>query len=474
MSQASARLAGALQGAGLRKGDRVLVLMPRVPMFQVAMSACLHLGIIPVPCVTQLSESELDYHARQCHARGVLTSAEFTQRCSAVAADMAFLGSRLAPRGWQDLDAIARDPADAPAFAAMPGATPALMYFTSGSSGMPKAVIHSARGVFVRCYQPWTQLDTRPGDVIWSPSDTGWTRAGSCLLFGAWSHGATALIVEATGDAAKRLDVVKQEGVTIYAGVATDLRQVMAQAARRPLPKLRWTITAGEAMTAELAQAWHDFAGTPLVVGYGQTETAISTLTDPASPARNGMIGKPLAGNHMAIVDAQGREVAHGVEGQIVLRADDPGQLLGYWVGDDIVPAARIGPWHLTGDCGYLDEEGNLYFIGRDDDVISSAGYRIGPTEVENALGLHPCVAECAVAASPDAQRGEIVKAYIVLRPSAQPGEQLVRDLQEHVKRTIAPYKYPRAIEFVADLPRTPTGKISRRLLREAAPKEPA
>ena len=202
------------------------------------------------------------------------------------------------------------------------------------------------------------------------------------------------------------------------------------------------------------------------MVGFGQTETATSTLTDPTREGVNGMIGAPLEGNEIVVL-AEGRRTAAAVHGEIAFAGSNPGLMLGYWKDNAIdTPFERDG-WYMTGDSGYVDEEGNLYFVGRMDDIISSSGYRIGPTEVENALLRHPAVQECAVTSSPDSERGEVVKAYIVLRPNQQGTEKLVADLQDFVKREIAPYKYPRQIEFVSDLPRTPSGKISRRALRE-------
>jgi acetyl-CoA synthetase len=467
VAEASGRLAAALLESGLAQGDRVLIFMPRVALWQVAMTACLHVGIIPVPCVTQASASELAYRAARSGARGAITSSEFLARFAGVADGFVFRAAIGGGSAWQDLAAVVERPAAAPDFAVMQAETPALMYFTSGSSGPPKAVVHAARGIFVRSWQPWRHLGMRPGDVIWTTSDTGWTRAGSCLLFGPWMHGATALIVEGAQASRDRLALLGRHGVSLFGAVASELRQIMAQAEPLSLPRLRWTLSAGEAMTADLATRWQAFCGAPLLVGYGQTETPTATLTSPGRKAVNGMIGRPMAGNRVTVVDQAGVETAAGVEGDIVFARSDPGLLLGYWSDGEIVSAPRVGDWHLTGDRGFRDEHGELYFVGRSDDIISSSGYRIGPTEVENALASHPAVAECAVVASPDAMRGEVVKAFVVAAPGHEGGEALAGLLKEHVKRTIAPYKYPRSVEFVAALPRTASGKVSRRLLRD-------
>lgn len=469
IAEASGRLAGALIEAGIVKGDRILVFMPRTPLWLIAMAACQHIGAIPVPCVTQVSAGEVAYRVQQSGTRGVISSAELAGRFAGLEATIDVRIARGHAPGWLDLQAIVDTPRAIPPTAEMPAETPALMYFTSGSSGLPKAVVHAARGVFVRCWQPWIQLGTNSDDVIWTTSDTGWTRAASCLLFGAWMHGATSLIVEGDLSATEKVEMLARHGVTLYGAVATELRQIIAGAARQPLPKLRCTISAGEAMTAELWHQWTAFSGKPLVVGFGQTETATSTLTDPSREGVNGMIGAPLEGNDIAVL-ADGQKTAPGVHGEIAFAGSNPGLMLGYWKDNTLVPAFARDGWHMTGDSGYVDEEGNLFFVGRSDDIISSSGYRIGPTEVENALMRHPSVQECAVTSSPDPTRGEIVKAYVVLRPNQQGSDHLVKDLQDFVKREIAPYKYPRQVAFVSDLPRTPSGKISRRALRERAP----
>lgn len=471
--QAESRLAAALLGAGLVRGDRVLIFLPRIPQWQVAMAACLHIGAIPVPCVTQISAGELRYRADGCGARGLIADAGFADRFTGLdelAVPLTVRFARGPIEGFIELDRVLDDATlDAPPVAAMPADEPALMYFTSGSSGMPKAVIHAARGVYVRCWQPWHQMGVRPGDVIWTTSDTGWTRAGSCLMFGPWMHGATALIVDGALTAQRRVDLLREQRVSVFGAVATELRQIIADASPVPLPHLRWTLSAGEAMTAELSQGWKAFSGTPLVVGYGQTETPTSTLTDADEPAVNGMIGRPMAGNALTVLDADGRPAAPGVHGEIAFSWAHPGLMLGYWKNGAVQRPRAGDDWHMTGDTGYVDAAGRLFFVGRSDDVISSAGYRIGPTEVENALMRHPAVRECAVIGVPDAGRGEIVKACVVLQPGQVASAELAAGLQQFVRSEIAPYKYPRQIEFVDDLPRTGSGKISRRLLRERA-----
>jgi acyl-coenzyme A synthetase/AMP-(fatty) acid ligase len=439
--------------------------MERTPYWQAPMAACLHLGAVPVPCVSQATGQEIAYRLENCAAAAAISDPWLIAKFSVAAPAIRF--ARGGGPGWQDLEAALTGPDDAPPPADLNANEPALMYFTSGSSGPPKAVMHAARGVYVRSYQPWAQLGVGEGDVIFTTSDTGWTRAGSCLVFGAWFNGAAALMVEAPPAPEARADLLERFGVTVFGAVTTELRLIIAQARKRPFPKLRWTLSAGEAMTAEMAERWQAFSGGPLLVGYGQSETPTATLTDPSQPAANGMIGKPMAGNRVAIVDADGRECQAGVQGAIAFDVSDPGLMLGYWQAGEPRLPLLAERWHLSGDSGSRDAAGNLYFAGREDDIISSAGYRIGPTEVENALALHPAVAEAAVVASPDGTRGEVVKAFVLLKPGHHGGPALEVELQDFVKQRIAPYKYPRKIDFVDQLPRTISGKVHRRVLRD-------
>ncbi|WP_375459687.1 acyl-CoA synthetase [uncultured Enterovirga sp.] len=470
VSEAVGRLAGAMRHLGVGAGDRVLLLMPRTGLWLVALGACHHLGAIPVPCVTQIGAGEVAYRVDRSGATAAISSGELLHLFEGLHDRIPVRIARDPAQGWHDLDRIVDTPREAPDAPALPADAPALMYFTSGSSGLPKAVVHGARAVFVRSWQPWVQFGIDADDVIWTTSDPGWTRAGSCLLYGSWFWGATSLIVERSLTADDKVRLLDEHRVSVFSAVATELRQIIGRASPRPLPRLRFTISAGEAMTAELSASWSRFSGSPLIVGYGQTETCTSTLTDPGREAVNGMIGAAIEGNAMAVLDDEGRPCPAGVHGEIAFLGDNPGLMLGYWQDGQVVPAFARDGWHRTGDAGYQDETGHLYFVGRADDVISSSGYRIGPTEVENALMLHPAVQECAVAAAPDDLRGEVVKAFVVLRPGLSGSDELAKELQDHVKAEIAPYKYPRRVAFVAALPRTASGKISRRALRLGEP----
>jgi len=315
-------LAASLADTGLQAGDRVLILMPRVAEWQVAMLACLHLGLVPVPCVTQVSAEEVGYRIARSGSVAAITDRRFLDRFGPARDRLRVRFSRGGGDGWQDLEAATKNVGPPPPPAQMPADAPALMYFTSGSSGPPKAVLHAARGLYVRSRQPWTQLGITEGDVIWTTSDTGWTRAASCLLFGAWMNGATAVMHDGASDAVTKLDALERFGVTCFGAVATELRIIMAQAAPRALPALRFTLSAGEAMTAELADRWRAFSGAPLLVGYGQTETPTATLTSPDAEPLNGMIGRAMEGNHVTVVDDDGVGAVGTHQGSVELPAE--------------------------------------------------------------------------------------------------------------------------------------------------------
>jgi acetyl-CoA synthetase/medium-chain acyl-CoA synthetase len=233
------------------------------------------------------------------------------------------------------------------------------------------------------------------------------------------------------------------------------------------LARLRHCVGAGEPLNPEVINAWHEAYDLMIHDGYGQTETTALAANLPGMPIRPGSMGKPFPGHDVRVIDEQGNEVEPGQIGELALRGRPPSLFREYWKSPADTAAARRGDWHLTGDRARRDEDGYLWFIGRADDVIISAGYRIGPFEVESALLEHPAVVESAVVASPDAVRGEVVKAFVVVREGHAPGEELVRALQDHVKKVTAPYKYPREIEFVDSLPKTVSGKIRRVELRE-------
>jgi len=258
----------------------------------------------------------------------------------------------------------------------------------------------------------------------------------------------------------------------VFCAASTELfRLVDEDPKRHDLSSLRHAITAGEALNAVVARRFEEVFGVKVAEAYGQTEALMMTLNFPSEPLRYGSMGLPGPGIHLDIVDDEGRRVADGVEGHVAILTPCPQMMLGYWQDPARTAECFIdgpdGRWYISGDRAHRDRDGYLWYDGRSDDVINSAGYRIGPLEVENVLLDHPSVQECAVVASPDVERGEVVKAFVVLRKGVSGTRELIAELQSHAKAATAPYKYPRRIEFITELPKTITGKIRRRALRD-------
>lgn len=470
ISELSGRLANALVKGGVRCGDRVVVMLPRVPQWQIAMVACLKVGAVPVPCIEMLTEKDVAYRLAHSGAIAAITNAMSTAKFKNAEALRVRVAIGGAP-GWAAFDEfLACEPAAFEAADLDPD-EPAIIYYTSGSTGMPKGVTHASRALYcwrnsARAWQGLTE-----DDLIWCTADTGWSKAGTSILFGPWSQGSAVLFYNGHFDPVQRLEAIGRYGVTVFCGAATEFRHIVNQNfSRYDLSKLRLAVSAGESVNPEVVKRWQQLTKVSLIEGYGQTETLMTVTNHPAEPVRAGSMGRPLPGVEMAVLDEDGSPVPAGERGQLALRLPSPQLMLGYWNDPEKTAQTRIRhggvEYFLTGDLAWMDPDGYIYYAGRTDDIISSAGYRIGPMEVENALMEHPAVAECGVVGCPDSTRGEIVKAFVILRPGFEGTDRLIVALQEHVKSTTAPYKYPRCIEFVLELPRTPTGKLLRRVLR--------
>jgi acyl-coenzyme A synthetase/AMP-(fatty) acid ligase len=474
-SETTGRLAGRLRAAGLRPGDRVLVVLGKDPGFWSAMVALIKLGVVPMPGTTQLTAKDLQYRLEAAEATGMIALAEVAARVSEEVAGRLRLRWTVGgppPAGWVAADLW---PAEGPIDPGHPTdeTDPCLIYFTSGTTGYPKMVLHQQsypRGHRITGVE-WIGL--QPGDLHWNLSDTGWAKAAWSSLFGPWMAGATILVDPLVGkfEARPMLDLLAAHPVTSLCAAPTVYRLVVQEdLAQWRFPHLRSAVGAGEPLNPEVIEAFRRGTGLTIRDGYGQTETVLLVGNRPGMPVKPGAMGVPAPGFDVDVIDEEGQRMPPGREGDIAVWVGDgrpEGLFVEYWKDPAETARRHRGGWYLTGDRAVRDEDGYLWFVGRADDVIISAGYRIGPFEVESALVEHPAVVEAAVVSSPDPVRGAIVKAFVVLRPDVSPSAELVRDLQEHVRRVTAPYKYPRAIEFVSDLPKTISGKIRRVELRE-------
>jgi acyl-coenzyme A synthetase/AMP-(fatty) acid ligase len=474
VADGAARLAGALERRGVRRGDVVMTVIGNRPEWVLTMLACFRIGAVVLPCTEQLRAKDLLLRIEV--ARPSLIVADERNRAELAAAGAGGVapagGAAAAREAWR---AGAQVPVvyvpdesllagEAAAIAELAAEDPCLITFTSGTAGEPKAVLHAQRYLDGQRVQAEHWLDARRGELAWCTASSGWSKSARNVFIAPWLSGATALLHDARFDPAERLELLERERVNVLCMAPTEYRLIAKRATLRPLAHLRGMVAAGEALNPEVLRAWRETTGLHIRDGYGQTETGQMTGAPLTEEPRPGSMGRALPGMALRIADGE-------------LTVDPlsvPTFFLGY-LGEDVQRSPERaweisdrragGPW-LTGD-RVREEDGWLYFEGRNDDVIVSAGYRIGPFEVESALVAHPAVAEAAAVAAPDEERGSVVRAVVVLREgSASPSPELVRELQEHVKRETAPYKYPRIIDFASELPKTPSGKIKRSQLR--------
>jgi acetyl-CoA synthetase len=444
----SARLAGTLAARHrVTRGDVVMTLIGNRPEWVLTMVACFRIGAVALACNEQLRAKDLAQRIAAAGPKLIVAHERNGSELSAATGPAPACPVLTVPDNTlfdaEPAPAIDLDPLD-----------PCLITFTSGTTGEPTGVVHGQRYLPGQRLQAEHWLDARPGEMVWCTAATGWSKSARNTFIAPWLRGAAALLHDARFDPAERLEILESEPVNVLCMAPTEYRVIAKRVQLRPFPKLRSLVAAGEALNPEVIRAFREDTGLEIRDGYGQTETGQLTGNPVGEPVRPGSMGRPLPGVELEIDD-----------GELVLKdpRTDPTFFVGYLDGRQ-APDDR--PWR-TGDRVVADEDGYLHFEGRTDDLIISAGYRIGPFEVESALVSHAAVAEAAVIAAPDEERGAVVRAVVVLREGFAPGAQLVTELQQHVKDQTAPYKYPRIVEFAADLPKTASGKIQRARLRE-------
>jgi acetyl-CoA synthetase/medium-chain acyl-CoA synthetase len=474
----SNQVGNALHTMGMRQGDRILIILPRLPEWWEAVLGIMKIGAISMPGTTLLTPKDVAYRIQSAEAKAVITDDEGALKVEQAADECPTLRLKILHggerEGWVNYTRAVASASTTLKREPTRSDDPMMIYFTSGTVGYPKMVLHTHASYpigHIVTGRYW--LNLKRTDLHWNLSDTGWAKAAYSNLFGPWIMGAALFTFDGRGrfDARQTLELMERYPISTFCAPPTAYRLlVLEDLARYKLSTLRHCVGAGEPLNPEVIESWQRGTGQTIRDGYGQTETAILVANFPTMAVKPGSMGKPSPGFTVSVVDDEGREVPAGTEGDIAVKltpARPVGMFKEYWRNPEATANCIRGDWYITGDRAIKDADGYLWFVGRADDVIISAGYRIGPFEVESALVEHPAVAEAAVVASPDTIRGDIVKAFVILAPDHQPSEQLVQDLQEYVKRVTAPYKYPREIEFTAELPKTISGKIRRVELRQ-------
>ncbi len=474
MARLSCQAANFLRHCGIRPGDRVLIMLPRIPQWWIATLALVRMGAVPVPATLLLTARDVTYRLETAGITAVITSPEGITKTGG------FDGLRILAHGdaegWLPFDVGIR--AASPAFVAPTLASddPGILFFTSATTGDPKMVLHTQASCglgHVLTGKLW--LDLKPEDVHWNISDLGWGKAAWSSFYGPWHGGACVFALDIPGkfDPQLALRTLEHFPITTWCAPPTALRLIVRQELGNFRPKaLRHCVTAGEPLNPEVLHLWRNATGMSLYEAYGQTETVvlIGNYRSLGHPVRPGSMGLATPGMGICLVDEQLNEVPPGQEGEVAIRLR-PNRPVGlfkeYWNNAQETTHKFRNDFYLTGDRVIRDDEGYFWFIGRKDDVIKSSGYRIGPFEVESALLEHPSVLEAAVVGKPDALRGQIVKAYVIVRAGHEPTDTLKSELQQHCKRLVAAYKYPREIAFVTELPKTTSGKTRHCALRD-------
>jgi acetyl-CoA synthetase len=453
----SAGVSGAFAARGVERGDVVMTLVGNRVEWVLSMLASWRMGAVALPMSTQLRPADLELRVNVANPSLCVGESELLSELpgGVEALDLGTFASIL------DEDRAQATPTD---IADLAPTDPALIVFTSGTSGEARGALHTASYLAGQRGQAEHWLGADSSDLVWCTTATGWSKSARNVFVAPWLCGAAAMLSEGRFDPIERLDLIEREGVSVLCQAPTEYRMLAKRAELGPMPHLRRMVSAGEPLDPEVMRVFREALGLDIHDGYGQTETGHVAGNHVGAEVRPGSMGKPLPGLDVRIA-------GEGATGELQVRASScPTFFHGYL--DETPEAVRgrleDGTWWPTGDIVRSDADGFLFYEGRDDDLIVSSGYRIGPFEVESALMSHPAVAEAAAVSAPDDERGSVVRAVVVLR-DREPSALLEAELRDHVKAVTAPYKAPRMVEFAAELPKTASGKIRRAELRAGA-----
>ncbi len=467
MSGAIHRCAGLWDALGIAAGERVLVLLPRIPEWQIATVGALAAGVIAIPTsMAVLSARDIEHRVNHSQAVAVVALAQETATLDSLRAQMPSLKYFLAvttdakaPPGWIDFNA-ALNSATPSRGRLTQASDPALIFYTSGTTGKPKAVLHNHTYTYTGTRQASVWHGIRPTDRFWPT--TGWAKAA----FGPWAVGAEMVIVNSAFSPAEEITLLEQINPDVFCAPPTQYRLLVKHGLEGlRVDRLRQCVAAGEPLNPEVIRAWRAATGITIRDGYGQSEAGLLIANLAGFPERHGSMGLPLPGYRVCIIDADGVELPVGEVGDIAVAYPAPGLFMQYWKNPEATARCFRGDWYLTGDRAYRDTDGYFWFVGRSDDVIISGSYRIGPFDVESLLVEHKGVVEAAAVAYPDADLGHTIKAFVVLKSGVNPSSALLSELRSLFSQGDE-YKIPSHFEFVSELPKTATGKIKRAELR--------
>ncbi|RSL30814.1 acyl--CoA ligase [Salibacterium salarium] len=477
--QKTNQYANALLTNGINKGDRVLLVFPRLPEAYMIHLACLKAGIVAVPCSEMLRAKDLTYRIHHAEAKGIVAYHTATSETDSIAESIPTLEKKFIIGGEKDDWEAFEDIADRQSEIFQGEKTHrddiAFLSYTSGTTGHPKGVVHTHGWAYAHvrtAAKEW--LDVRQKDVVWATAAPGWQKWIWSPLLSTITLGATAFVYHGKFDPHTYLKLLDEENVNALCCTPTEYRLMskVENLFTYDLRSLRSTVSAGEPLNRQVIETFKEAFNADVRDGYGQTENTLLVGTLTGMEIKPGSMGKPTPGNIVEIIDEDANPVDIGEAGDIAVHKDCPALFKEYYKEPERTSATFRGDWYLTGDRASKDKDGYFWFEGRSDDIIVSSGYTIGPFEVEDALNHHEAVKECAVVASPDEIRGNVVKAFVVLKEKPVPNEEesLKKELQDHTKALTAPYKYPRRIQFIEELPKTNTGKIRRIDLRHNDP----
>lgn len=478
----SDKAANLFRTTGIRKGDPVMLILKRHYAYWFCTLGLNKIGAITIPATHLLSTKDIVYRNNAADIKMIVAVPDplVIQHIEEAESKSPSLKYKMLiekdKEGWINFSKgieKSSDKISKPSSGEMTSKDDImLLYFTSGTTGMPKMVSHNFAYPLGHIVTAKYWQNVKDGGLHFTVADTGWAKSAWGKIYGQWLSGSAVMTYDYDKFVPKELmQVIEKYKVTTFCAPPTIYRFLIKEDLTKfDLSNLKYCVVAGEPLNPEVYKQFLDHTGIRLMEGYGQTECTVAVATYPWMEPKPGSMGKPSPGYDIALVDENGEPCEPGDEGEIIIRTlkqKPVGMFNGYYRDDELTSKVWSDGIYRTGDMAWCDEDGYFWFVGRADDVIKSSGYRIGPFEIESALMEHPAVLECAITAVPDPDRGQIVKATVVTAKNYEPGEALVHELQEHVKKVTAPYKYPRIIEFVNELPKTISGKIRRVQIRQ-------